>query len=145
VPGYRAETTLERTVADIPAGIADRLIVVDDASPDNSVELARALASTCTFMWRTSATEESRKTSYTQALRSGADIVVLVHHDYEYEPKAVPLLIAAIVAGDAHMTLVRASRARRSNRQRDAGLPHGLPNGRWDPARGAARQMPPLG
>jgi hypothetical protein len=43
VPAYRAETTLERTVADIPAGIADRLLLVDDASLDNSVELARAL------------------------------------------------------------------------------------------------------
>jgi hypothetical protein len=55
-------------------------------------------------MSRASATAGTRKTCYAEALRSGADIVVLLHPDYQSEPKAVPLLIAPIIAGDADMT-----------------------------------------
>jgi Glycosyl transferase family 2 len=104
MPAYRAETTLERTVADIPAGIADRLILVDDASPDNTVELARGLGIDVHVHGKNLGYGGNQKTCYTEALRSGADIIVLLHPDYQYDPKAVPLLIAPIIAGDADMT-----------------------------------------
>jgi hypothetical protein len=104
MPAYRAATTLEQTVADIPPGIADRLILVDDASPDNTAELARGLGIDVHVHVENLGYGGNQKTCYIEALRSGADIVVLLHPDYQYEPKAVPLLIAPIIAGDADMT-----------------------------------------
>jgi hypothetical protein len=79
VPAYRAETTLERTVADIPAGIA---IVFSSSTMRVSTTVSSwhgRSASTFTFLRRTSATEETRRSCYTEALRSGADIIVLFH------------------------------------------------------------------
>ncbi len=104
MPAYRAERTLEQTVADIPGGVADRLILVDDASPDNTAQLARELGIDVYVHRESLGYGGNQKTCYTQALRDGADIVVLLHPDYQYEPKAVPLLIAPILAGDADMT-----------------------------------------
>jgi len=104
MPAYRAELTLARTVADIPTGVADLLILVDDASPDNTAQLARDLGIEVYVHPENLGYGGNQKTCYTEALRSGADIVVLLHPDYQYEPKAVPLLIAPILAGDADMT-----------------------------------------
>ncbi len=104
MPAYRAERTLERTVADIPAGIADQLILVDDASPDDTVTLARELGINVFVHKENRGYGGNQKTCYTEALREGADIVVMLHPDYQYDPKAVPLLIAPILAGDADMT-----------------------------------------
>jgi hypothetical protein len=104
MPAYRAERTLVRTVADIPTGVADRLILVDDASPDNTAQLARDLGIDVYVHPSNLGYGGNQKTCYAEALRSGADIVVLLHPDYQYEPKAVPLLIAPIIAGDADMT-----------------------------------------
>ena len=104
MPAYKAEATLARTVADIPAGVADHLILVDDASPDNTVALARSLGIHVHVHPRNRGYGENQKTCYVLALREDADIVVMLHPDYQYEPKAVPLLIAPILAGDADMT-----------------------------------------
>jgi hypothetical protein len=104
LPAYRAERTLAQTVADIPPGVADRLILVDDASPDNTAELARRLGIEVHVHRENLGYGGNQKTCYTEALTSGADVVVLLHPDYQYEPKAVPLLIAPILAGDADMT-----------------------------------------
>jgi hypothetical protein len=104
MPAFRAGLTLEKTVADIPEGVADQLILVDDASPDNTVELARSLGITVYVHPRNRGYGGNQKTCYTMALDEGADIVVMLHPDYQYEPKAVPLLIAPILAGDADMT-----------------------------------------
>ena len=104
LPAYRAEETLERTIADIPAGIADSLILVDDASPDGTIEVANKLGIRVFAHHENRGYGANQKTCYTEALRDGADIVVLLHPDYQYDPKAVPLLIAPILAGDADMT-----------------------------------------
>jgi hypothetical protein len=104
LPAYRAERTLARTVADIPRGVADRLILVDDASPDNTAQVARELGIEVHVHRENLGYGGNQKTCYIEALASGADIVVLLHPDYQYEPKAVPLLIAPILAGDADMT-----------------------------------------
>jgi hypothetical protein len=104
LPAYRAERTLAQTVADIPPGVADRLILVDDASPDNTAQLARELGIEVHVHRENLGYGGNQKTCYTEALASGADVVVLLHPDYQYEPKAVPLLIAPILAGDADMT-----------------------------------------
>jgi 2-polyprenyl-3-methyl-5-hydroxy-6-metoxy-1,4-benzoquinol methylase len=104
LPAYRAAGTLAQTVADIPPGISDALILVDDASPDNTVELARELGITVVLHPENRGYGGNQKTCYTRALQEGADIVVLLHPDYQYDPKAVPLLIAPILAGHADMT-----------------------------------------
>jgi 2-polyprenyl-3-methyl-5-hydroxy-6-metoxy-1,4-benzoquinol methylase len=104
LPAYRAEATLARTVADIPKGVADQIILVDDASPDNTVQLARSLGIDVHVHKQNRGYGGNQKTCYTEALRAGADVVVMLHPDYQYDPKAVPLLIAPILAGDADMT-----------------------------------------
>ncbi len=104
MPAYKAEATLARTVADIPAGIADQLILVDDASPDNTAELARELGIKVHVHAENRGYGGNQKTCYSMALEDDADIVVMLHPDYQYEPRAVPLLIAPILAGDADMT-----------------------------------------
>ena len=104
LPAYRAERTLAKTVADIPEHVRGELILVDDASPDNTAELARSLGLTVHVHPANRGYGGNQKTCYTKALEHGADVVVLLHPDYQYEPKAVPLLIAPILAGDADMT-----------------------------------------
>lgn len=104
LPAYRAEGTLEKTIADIPAGVADELILVDDASTDQTARLARDLGLHVVVHPENRGYGGNQKTCYTEALRHGADIVVLLHPDYQYDPKAVPLLLAPILAGDADMT-----------------------------------------
>ncbi|HJX07898.1 MAG TPA: bifunctional glycosyltransferase/class I SAM-dependent methyltransferase [Actinomycetota bacterium] len=104
LPAYRAEGTLEQTIADIPTGLADEIILVDDASPDGTAQLARGLGLRVIVHHENRGYGGNQKTCYREALESGADIVVMLHPDYQYDPKAVPLLIAPILAGDADMT-----------------------------------------
>ena len=104
LPAYRAEGTLEKTLADIPAGVAQEVILVDDASPDGTVTLARDLGIRVVVHHENRGYGGNQKTCYAEALEAGADIVVMLHPDYQYDPKAVPLLIAPILAGDADMT-----------------------------------------
>ena len=104
MPAYYAADTLERTVADIPAGIADELILVDDASGDETVAVARKLDITVYVHDENRGYGGNQKTCYRRALEHGADIVVMLHPDYQYDPTAVPLLIAPLLAGRADMT-----------------------------------------
>lgn len=104
MPAYRAERTVGRTVADIPEGLAEELILVDDASPDRTVERARDLGIRVFVHSKNRGYGGNQKSCYSIALEQGADVIVLLHPDYQYDPKAVPLLIAPILAGDADMT-----------------------------------------
>src|SRR5205085_399386 len=104
MPAYHAADTLERTVAGIPVGIADELILVDDASGDETVADARKLNITVYVHDENRGYGGNQKTCYRRALEHGADIVVMLHPDYQYDPTAVPLLIAPLLAGRADMT-----------------------------------------
>jgi len=104
MPAYRAAATLEKTVADIPPGVADELILVDDASLDDTAALARRLGVRVHVHPNNRGYGANQKTCYREALEDGADVVVLLHPDYQYDPKAVPLLVAPILAGYADMT-----------------------------------------
>jgi 2-polyprenyl-3-methyl-5-hydroxy-6-metoxy-1,4-benzoquinol methylase len=105
LPAYHAEATLTRTVADIPAEVGDELILVDDASSDNTAQVARQLEDVSVYVHpHNRGYGGNQKTCYTKAIERGADVVVMLHPDYQYDPKAVPLLIAPIVGGYADMT-----------------------------------------
>jgi hypothetical protein len=104
MPAYLAEETLAKTVADIPSGLADEIIVVDDASPDRTARVARDLGVHVYVHSDNRGYGGNQKSCYLRALEEGAEIVVLLHPDYQYDPKAVPLLIAPILGGYADMT-----------------------------------------
>jgi len=104
LPAYNAELTLLRTIEEIPAGIVDQFLLVDDASPDNTVALARELGLRVIVHPENRGYGANQKTCYSEALADGADVIVLLHPDYQYDPKAVPLLIAPILAGYADMS-----------------------------------------
>ncbi|MDQ4090967.1 MAG: bifunctional glycosyltransferase/class I SAM-dependent methyltransferase [Actinomycetota bacterium] len=104
LPAYCAERTLAKTVAALPPAAADKVILVDDASPDQTVKIARDLGIQVVVHPVNRGYGGNQKTCYTEALRDSADIVVMVHPDYQYDPAAVPLLTAPILAGDADMT-----------------------------------------
>ncbi len=121
LPAYKAEGTLERTIGALPAGSADHLLLVDDASPDRTVELARGLGIDVRVHDVNRGYGANQKTCYREALDLGATVVVLLHPDYQYDPGAVPALIAPIVAGVADFTF--GSRFACTGDPRSGGMP----------------------
>ncbi len=100
LPAYNAASTLKRTLADIPPGV-DEIILVDDASQDNTAELARSLGLKVFVHQKNTGYGGNQKTCYENALKSGADIVVMLHPDYQYDPTAITQLIEPILKGRA--------------------------------------------
>jgi len=100
LPAYNAASTLKRTLADIPPGI-DEIILVDDVSKDNTAELARSLGLKVFVHEKNTGYGGNQKTCYKNALAGGADIVVMLHPDYQYDPTAITQLIEPIKAGRA--------------------------------------------
>ncbi len=99
LPAYRAELTLERTYQSIPIDIVDTILLVDDASPDGTVHKARELGIMTFVHHRNMGYGANQKTCYTEALKTGADIIVMVHPDYQYEPRLITAMAAMIVSG----------------------------------------------
>ncbi len=108
LPAYKAERTLERTVQAVPPGVVDEFILVDDSSPDATAELARRLGLTTIVHEKNLGYGGNQKTCYKAALDRGADIIIMLHPDYQYEPRLVPVL-ANMVASDIY-DVVLASR-----------------------------------
>src|SRR5215218_3054105 len=101
MPAYNAEKTLERTVRDLPMDFVDDVIVVDDASADRTVEVSRGLGLHTLVHPRNRGYGGNQKTCYREALARGADIVVMVHPDHQYDPAHIPDLIAPLLRGEA--------------------------------------------
>jgi len=101
LPAYNAAKTLKRTVADIPKECIDEIILVDDASKDNTVQAARSLGLKVFSHTVNKGYGANQKTCYLKALEAGADIVVMVHPDYQYDPKVIPQMIKPIREGKA--------------------------------------------
>jgi len=99
LPAYNAARTLRRTVDEIPMEIVDEVILTDDASRDNTTELARELGLTTLTHDRNRGYGGNQKTCYTAALERGADIVVMLHPDYQYTPKLVTAMASMIAYG----------------------------------------------
>jgi len=92
LPAYNAEKTLEKTVADIPKGSVDEIILVDDRSKDGTVALARKLGLTVVVHERNKGYGGNQKTCYTEALKRGADVVIMIHPDYQYDARVAPIM-----------------------------------------------------
>ncbi|MGA8891208.1 MAG: glycosyltransferase family 2 protein [Anaeromyxobacteraceae bacterium] len=108
MPAYNAEKTLEKTAAELDRSIADDVIVVDDASRDNTAALARKLDLHVVVHPRNRGYGGNQKTCYTEALSRGADIVVMVHPDYQYSPKLLTAMAGMVASG--HFDAVMGSR-----------------------------------
>jgi glycosyltransferase involved in cell wall biosynthesis len=121
MPAYNAAATLERTVADIPAGSVDEIIVVDDCSRDNTVEIARRLGLTVILHPRNRGYGGNQKTCYTEALARGADYVVMIHPDYQYDSRVIPAAIEILRLGICDVML--GSRIRTRREALDGGMP----------------------
>jgi len=99
MPAYRAEKTLERTYAEIPHDVVDEILLVDDASDDATIAVARQLGIPVIRHERNRGYGANQKTCYTAALARGADIVVMLHPDYQYEPKLITAMAAMVASG----------------------------------------------
>ncbi len=105
MPGYNAEQTVRQTWDEIPTDVVDDVILVDDCSTDRTAEIARALGCHTIVHPRNRGYGGNQKTCYTHALGRGADIVVMLHPDYQYTPKLVPALAACIASGHFDVAL----------------------------------------
>jgi glycosyltransferase involved in cell wall biosynthesis len=105
MPAYNAGRTLRMTYEELPKDTVSTVILVDDGSTDATLDVARQLGLSVFVHDRNYGYGANQKTCYTEALRAGADIVVMVHPDYQYDPTLVPQIIAPILAGDADVVL----------------------------------------
>jgi glycosyltransferase involved in cell wall biosynthesis len=105
MPAYNAGRTLQMTYKELPHDAVDMVILVDDASTDNTVAVARELNLKLFLHDRNYGYGANQKTCYREALRAGAEIVVMVHPDYQYDPTLVPEIIKPIQNGEADVVL----------------------------------------
>jgi glycosyltransferase involved in cell wall biosynthesis len=105
MPAYNAARTLERTYNDLPRDVVDHVILVDDVSRDETVEVAQRLGLKVIVHVQNRGYGGNQKTCYIEALRDGADLVVMLHPDYQYDSRLVPQLIAPIQSGEADLVL----------------------------------------
>ncbi len=105
MPAYNAARTLERTYADIPHDLVDHVILVDDVSNDETVEIAKRLGLEVIVHRQNLGYGGNQKTCYDRALEWGADVVVMLHPDYQYDATRIPALVAPILAGERDLML----------------------------------------
>jgi glycosyltransferase involved in cell wall biosynthesis len=101
MPAYNAEKTLRLTYAELPHDVVDLVILVDDGSSDETIRIARELKLEVFVHDRNYGYGANQKTCYREALRAGADIIVMVHPDYQYDPTLLPEIIKPIEEGRA--------------------------------------------
>ncbi len=108
LPAYNAERTLRKTYEDLPLEYIDDVVLVDDASRDGTVALARQLGISTIIHQNNKGYGANQKTCYREALKRGADIIVMVHPDYQYSPRLVTAMASMIASG--HYDIVLGSR-----------------------------------
>jgi glycosyltransferase involved in cell wall biosynthesis len=112
LPAYNAESTLAATLADVPVGSVDEVILVDDGSSDRTVQVAREMGLTVIEHPENRGYGGNQKTCYRQALERGADIVVMIHPDYQYDSRIIPHAVGIIELGICDVVLGSRIRSR---------------------------------
>jgi len=105
MPAYNAAQTLEQTFQDIPMDIIDEVLLVDDASRDETIKVAQRLGIKCFLHERNMGYGRNQKTCYTEAMKLDADIVVMLHPDYQYSPRIIPALAGLVASGEYDVAL----------------------------------------
>jgi glycosyltransferase involved in cell wall biosynthesis len=112
LPAYNAERTLAATVADFPPGCVDDILLVDDGSTDRTVEIARRMGLTVIAHERNTGYGGNQKTCYRYALDRGADVVVMIHPDYQYDARVIPHAVGFVELGICDVVLGNRVRSR---------------------------------
>ncbi len=99
MPAYNAERTLRQTYQEIPLDIVDDVILVDDASSDNTLKIAKELNLHHVAHPKNGGYGANQKTCYQEALKRGADIIIMLHPDYQYTPRLIPAMAGMIASG----------------------------------------------
>jgi glycosyltransferase involved in cell wall biosynthesis len=105
MPAYNAEQTLRQTYSEIPMQYIDDVILVDDGSSDRTAEIARSLGCKTVVHLENKGYGGNQKTCYAEALKHGADVVVMLHPDYQYTPKLLVTMASAIAVGQYDVML----------------------------------------
>jgi len=105
LPAYNAARTLRATVAELPRDVVDEVILVDDGSQDATVAVARELGITTHVHGANRGYGANQKTCYAAALSAGADVVVMLHPDYQYSPRLVPAMASMVATGQYDIVL----------------------------------------
>jgi len=121
MPAYNAATTLEKTVQDIPEGFADEIILIDDSSQDETIAIAQRLGLTVITHNENRGYGANQKTCYDEALNRDADIIIMIHPDYQYDSSLAPLFAQLIEKGVCDIIL--GSRVRTRKECLDSGMP----------------------
>ncbi len=112
MPAYNAAATLERTFLDLPKGYVDEVIVVDDASKDETVDVAKRLDLTVFQHEKNKGYGGNQKTCYDRALERGADHVLMIHPDYQYDARILPAAVNILELGICDVVLGNRIRTR---------------------------------
>jgi glycosyltransferase involved in cell wall biosynthesis len=112
MPAYNAERTLAATLADVPVGSVDEIILVDDGSTDRTVQVAEEMGLTVIRHPQNRGYGGNQKTCYRHALEHGADIIVMIHPDYQYDSRVIPHAVGIIELGIADVVLGSRIRSR---------------------------------
>ncbi len=121
MPAYNAAQTLRQTLQDIPPAAVDQIILVDDCSADNTVELAQELGLTVVTHEANLGYGGNQKTCYRTALNSGADYIVMIHPDYQYDSRVIPAAVEILRLGICDVVL--GSRIRTRREALEGGMP----------------------
>lgn len=99
LPAFEAEKTLERTVAEIPKDIVDDILLVDDSSTDHTIEIAQRLGIRTYKHSHNRGYGGNQKTCYARGLETEADLIVMLHPDYQYDPKLILAMVGMLASG----------------------------------------------
>ncbi|MCC6475656.1 glycosyltransferase family 2 protein [bacterium] len=113
LPAYNAESTIEKTLRSIPAGCVHEFILVDDGSKDRTVEVAQSLGIKVIVHEKNKGYGGNQKTCYDAALKAGADVVVMIHPDYQYDGRITPAVVQLLGTGTVDVILGSRIRSRR--------------------------------